>query len=692
MKAGFTRLLAGVELGAVLLVLAALPAGAAGLPLVWQWSNPLPHGNNIIDVARRDAFWIQVAERGQIYTSDDFLSWTQHSTPTRRALRSVAFLNQRILIVGESGTVLSGASPAELTLLDLGTSDWLEAVASSPQLAVAVGDNGAIYTTPDGQAWQRQDQSFQDWLRSVAYGTPGGHGTFVAVGEGGFIATSPDGLVWQPRPTPTFADLNRVAWVGGEFWAVGDGGVALRSSTGSVWVPVATGAANVLNTFAGLDSLRLAAGDAEVRVSRGGEGWNDEISDFNPLPPPVWTYLSAVAATNSFFLFGRTGMIVEGRRTSDDVLLWAPLYDSPRQWLWDVKRFANLYLAVGDRGSILSSPNGISWQQELPPESATNSILLGVGGRANLAVAVGNGGTIITSPDTRQVVVTTNSWGLFTNEVSTFGIYWEAVLPRPTAEDLQGIAYHDGLFVATGGSGTILTSPDAKSWTRQNSPSRVFLSSVESFPGGVVAVGHSGTILTSPDAVNWTARPTGTTHWIYRVRYLNGKLIAVGQNGTILTSDHGSTWEVQNSGTGQWLNDVQWVGNTYFVVGAQGAVLSSPDTVTWVEQGTITAKSLFAAASHAGMLVTVGIEGIILRSQVAAADAPVQFVRFPTRPGEATFLFSGQAGQKFTLDRSTNLQFWVTGPLLEIEQSGTLLHSDGNSNASPQQFFRTFLK
>ncbi|MFO1501415.1 MAG: hypothetical protein U1G07_24005 [Verrucomicrobiota bacterium] len=676
-------------LACVLLVLIVIEGSAATFPLTWRWSNPLPHGNNIIDIAVRDQLWIQVAERGTIYTSTDHVTWTPQESHTRRALRAVTFFNDIILVAGESGTILSGTSPGQLQLIDLGTADWLEGVAASTQIAVAVGDTAAIYTSLNGVVWQRHAVPFSDWLRSVAFG----NGTFVAVGERGFIATSTDGVHWQTQPRVGAEDLNRVQWFAGEFWVVGNGGSVWQSTAGRNWSKANTGAVGALGAFAALNATRLVAGDSEVRFRAGRSTWRNELAGSNISPPPVWTYLSAIALTNSYLLCGRTGMMVEGLVSPDNATGWLTLYDSPRSWLWDVKRFPSLYLAVGDQATLMSSVDGANWQLELPPDSATNSIFLGIGGRTNLAVAVGSAGTIISSLEGKQTVVSTNSSGnAVTNEISTLGIFWDAVLPRPTTNDLQGVTVWGDRLVVSGGQGTILTSTDAQHWTRQTTPTTALLSCLEVFADGVIAVGQDGVILTSPDTSNWQMRTSGTANWIYRVRNLGGQLVAVGQNGMILTSTDGHNWTARNSGTTQWLYDVQWVGQTYFAVGAQGVVLSSSDAITWSDEGTITGKSLFGASTYAGMLVLVGTEGVILRSQVETLNTPVNFVQFPHGAQETLFLFAGQAGQKFTLDRSTNLNLWLTGPVLELNDSGSLLHSDSGANATQQQFFRTTAK
>nr|MBP8259952.1 hypothetical protein [Verrucomicrobiota bacterium] len=72
------------------LVLAASAAWAlssAASPLPWRWSNPTPHGANIVDIAWAGGLAVQVGERGQIFTSTDLDSWTPRDSHTDRSLR-----------------------------------------------------------------------------------------------------------------------------------------------------------------------------------------------------------------------------------------------------------------------------------------------------------------------------------------------------------------------------------------------------------------------------------------------------------------------------------------------------------------------------------------------------------------------------------------------------------------------------
>jgi photosystem II stability/assembly factor-like uncharacterized protein len=62
-----------------------------------------------------------------------------------------------------------------------------------------------------------------------------------------------------------------------------------------------------------------------------------------------------------------------------------------------------------------------------------------------------------------------------------------------------------------------------------------------------VAVGEGGTILTSPDAHTWTQRTSATSEYLYSMIWANQQFVAVGWNGTILTSPDARSWTPQKA-------------------------------------------------------------------------------------------------------------------------------------------------
>jgi uncharacterized membrane protein len=134
------------------------------------------------------------------------------------------------------------------------------------------------------------------------------------------------------------------------------------------------------------------------------------------------------------------------------------------------------------------------------------NLLFGVTYGNSLFVAVGDYGAILTSPD---------------------GETWTAQ-NLGTDNFFNGVTYENGLFVAVGGDGTILTSPDGETWTAQNSGTSESLLEATYGNGRFVAVGWSGTILTSPDGETWTAQNSPTGYPLFGVTYGNGRFVAVG--------------------------------------------------------------------------------------------------------------------------------------------------------------------
>ena len=176
-------------------------------------------------------------------------------------------------------------------------------------------------------------------------------------------------------------------------------------------------------------------------------------------------------------------------------------------------------------------------------------------------VAVGGNGTILTSPD---------------------GVTW-VIQSSGTNNDLHGISWNGSQFVAVGGNGTILASSDGVNWTAQSSGSSYVLNDIAWSSSQFVAVGGNGVILTSPDGVSWTARSAGITSYSYNAITWNGsQFVAIGGNGTILTSPDGMTWTAQSSGTINDLHGISWNGSQFVAVGGNGTILASSDGVTLV--------------------------------------------------------------------------------------------------------------
>ncbi|HUD47041.1 MAG TPA: hypothetical protein VMR33_09430 [Candidatus Baltobacteraceae bacterium] len=670
----------------------------SGQKLTWNWSNPQPHGNDIVDMAWNGTLGVQVCELGRVYTSPDLVDWFPQNSNLTNDLEAVTFFGSRIIIAGASGAVAYSDDGVNFTAGSLHTTNWIVSLAASSNLVVAVGDNGALYTSTDGATWNLQAPPpylFPYWLLSVAYG----NGLFVTTGEQGYIATSKNGTNWTACSIEeSYGELEDVAWVDTSgshtnfpykgFWTVSDAGDAFYSTTsGASWTQFSFGSkdpsTNVLYTIAADDVTGLLAGNSEARL--GSMVSNQLVWPVQIGPAltnvPSWTYYASVLQSDgNYELAGSDGMLVQSYLTNGNYC-WNTPYYSPRDWLFQVTQANGLYVAVGDNVRIMTSSDGADWTVEEVP--LTNSVSLAetvfncVGGTTNFLVAAGTRGSLAVSPNIPVQVVETNENGsLFTNTASSLGVIWYS-LPAPagTTNDLAGICVFTNNFFLVGGNGALLSSPDGTNWSNIRSGTSNYLSGIAAFTNGLlVLTGDEGTILTSPDGTNWTSHDSGTKNWLYRLRCVDGHLLAVGEHGTMLTSTDGTNWTSTHSGVTDWLNDAIMISNTCYVVGDQGVVLASTNFVNWTNIGTITTKSLEGAATQNGQLVVVGIEGSILRSQVLPVLTPVNFISFGQSGGYNVFSVAGVVDQQFTLDSSTNLVDWVTGPLQDlIYGDGTLI-------------------
>ena len=220
----------------------------------------------------------------------------------------------------------------------------------------------------------------------------------------------------------------------------------------------------------------------------------------------------------------------------------------------------------------------ISWKKQT---TNTTNNLLSIAFSNGLWVAFGREGTIIT-------------W------VSIDGISWVAVgIKRNSgvSNHLYGVTYGNDMWVAVGYKGTILTSKDGISWIKQNSGVSQGLCGVAYANSMWVAVGQYGTILTSSDGISWIKRNSGVSNHFYGVTYGNGMWVAVNWNKTIVTSSDGISWIKQNS-VSQGLCGVAYANSMWTVVGNSGAIFTSSNGISWKKQSSGTTSGWFWRISY----------------------------------------------------------------------------------------------
>ncbi len=251
-----------------------------------------------------------------------------------------------------------------------------------------------------------------------------------------------------------------------------------------------------------------------------------------------------------------------------------------------VVRGGSLYVAVTyqdfETNNIVTSSDGITWT---PRKAGAAQDLNGLTYGGGIFLAAGNNGAIVTSAN---------------------GITWTA-RASSTAQSLYGVTYGNGLFVAVGASGTIISSPDGLTWTAQTSGTSYELHGVCYANGLWVAVGTGGTILTSPDGSAWTTRAPVTVGSLGDVAFGNGIFVAAGTATSLVTSANGMDWVLQSTTvTSQRLTSVCYGTSNYVAVGFAGTVLTSTNGATWTNRTSGTSLGLYSVAYANGLFVAVG--------------------------------------------------------------------------------------
>lgn len=268
----------------------------------------------------------------------------------------------------------------------------------------------------------------------------------------------------------------------------------------------------------------------------------------------------------------------------------------------------DLFIAVGDGGSIVRSTNGAEWTISTSGVTvALNDVAYG----AEMYVAVGQAGKILHSDD---------------------GIEWSAS-SSPSTRDLYAVRYHGTRFIAVGGDFSVgaetLESDDGITWTRPDLPApKHYLFDLTGDGVTLVAIGSYQAdamnfgAFTWQDGVGWVQRvdgsPTGDRYsalghgapnfamigptksaysgdgltWNYAplfnlaadprgLTYGPGGWVMVGGSGQILGSNDAITWLVRSSPVMTDLLDVASDGQRHVAVGVGGNIAYSPDGLSW---------------------------------------------------------------------------------------------------------------
>ena len=320
------------------------------------------------------------------------------------------------------------------------------------------------------------------------------------IGFSGMAATP---ALWNIRSSPSSNQLNGVAFGNGLFVAVGNETTILTSLNGKDWIVRSAGmsASTIWSSAYGNGRYVLGGGEGDlIRSSIDGIHWTNG--------------LSTIGAENI------------------NAIAFGYAYGS------------GLFVAVG-RGEqvntsyILTSSNGLDWISRNAP--TTNTLFgispafgaNGVGWAEDLFVAVGDNGTIITS---------------------TNGVNW-IVRNSGTLATLRSVLFHQSRMIVLGDSGMVLVSSDGASWSKAAPLSFNVRGAASSWDAIVAVGNYSteGRLQASTDGLTWPGLSIGFPQRLNAITYGAGSFVAVGDDGLIVQSASPGTdinyWDKATSGS-----------------------------------------------------------------------------------------------------------------------------------------------
>ena len=568
-------------------------AGNAGGSIFdWEWINPTPQGNPVVDLASDGAQVVAVGSAGFIQTSPDGLNWTTRDSGTSGDFYAVASGNGRFVALGGFGEMYSSLDGITWQAQEIGFKAF-NAIAWSGTEFVAVGFGwldgsttaSLVAKSADGTTW-----SFNEIGAGVgSLWDVASSGSLLAVLEyPNIVHTSPDSINWT---TTTLGDagtnLVKIASDGSGFVIVDSTGVVFSSPDGAAWTEEAE--LLPLTYIADLEwdgSRYIGVSIREFVTSADGSTWTVE----NVSLTANTNFSSVIRHSGQNIIGGWSGHIF----TSPDDTSWTTNFSSNISGAFDVIWHDGQFVVVGVGLSIYTSPDGRAWttrQDRVSQVDWGGSVIWG--GDQFLAVAPGSANQVVTSPD---------------------GITWTSRTIANADLRLANVAWGNNLYVAVG-QNVIVTSSDGVTWTDRSSAvsGNPILHDVV-WNGSVwVVTGYDfedrlGYSWTSPDGVDWTRQSAVSDvafQYFQSIDWNGSIFVAVGGNG-IGTSVDGVNWSILQTNAG--LGDVSWSGTEFLLTGYGAEVFASPDGTTWDVTRSISGFNL-GGASNGTTTVLVGWSG-----------------------------------------------------------------------------------
>jgi photosystem II stability/assembly factor-like uncharacterized protein len=275
---------------------------------------------------------------------------------------------------------------------------------------------------------------------------------------------------------------------------------------------------------------------------------------------------------------------------------------TPKSLLLDVVHTGERFVAVGDRGGIILSPDGQDWEQvDVPVRSALTAVVFA---DKDHGWAVGHDAAIVGTTDGGR------TWSLQN---------FQPQLEKPLLDVLFLDAKRG---FAVGAYGLLLQTTDGVNWTEADAPSiradEVHFNSITRLGnGGLFIAGESGMLALSSDGGrSWSKlKSPYDSSYFGALPVGSGGAVVYGLRGNVyLTQDvRGGRWsKVQTNSVASMFGGTVLPGGELAMVGLNGVIFITDASGKVRSLQTPTGTPLASAIPHNGGLLAVGESGVQL--------------------------------------------------------------------------------
>ena len=530
---------------------------------------------------------------GLYVTSTDGITWSATDGETGSELMTVSWTGTEFLAADSS--FLYRSQDGTQWTRELAPLSGISTVEARDGKILMVGHLGATFSSSDGTNWHEEIVPFCDTWGTALNGIALGDGRSVVVGDGGAVLRnntyySDLRVELSAVPDPVEAGTDTVVTV----TVTNDGPVDATDVYLRVTVPAGVTVSSVIPArgTAEQDGLTVTAALGDCAV---GQSVTVDIT-MTPLQSELFMPEASTASIETRVKASAEESYAHSPGNTATLRTTVYIYDLDEDGVpWDQDNAPAVYNpgqedfdgdGIGDVADPDDDEDGMPDEFEtlygLDPLDAADAALDPDGdGYTNLQEC--QAGSNPTSASSRPAAVIER------------GFVW--VNPFPPGEHLRAVTQGGGVTLALSEEGSVLTSTDqGLTWTHSHTGVQEEFLDVVWGEGLFVAVGRKGYLITSPDGIQWTRRSSGTAQDLEGIAWNGETYVGMG-NGfgaaysgseyVFVTSPDGESWTThtrERIASDTSLHGVAWGNGTFVAVGGglySSAVLTSTDGAAW---------------------------------------------------------------------------------------------------------------